>query len=108
MVNGGGRQRGRQHWPRKTWEGKGLTAPPLHLLLFVITMSPGWLGLTLTIDSKGLARQQQRGPRRGEKRGKGWECGGQRHRDDGKDGQHRHRHLIHLRNKDGVMVVVAV
>ena len=35
-------------------EGKGLTALPLHLPPFVILVSPGRLGLTLAIDSKGV------------------------------------------------------
>ena len=33
------------------WEGKGLTAPPLHPPPFMIIMPPGWLGLTLTMGS---------------------------------------------------------
>jgi hypothetical protein len=58
VVNGGGRQRGRQGWPRKMWEGKGLTALLSHPPPFVIVVSPGRLGLALAIDSKGLARRQ--------------------------------------------------
>jgi hypothetical protein len=35
-------------------EGKGLTAPPPHLLPFMIIVPPGWLGLTLAM---GLTAQ---------------------------------------------------
>ncbi len=66
VVDGGGQQRGEQCWPWKTLEGKGLTAPPLHPLPFVIIVSPTQLGLTLAINSKGLAQRQQCGSRRGE------------------------------------------
>jgi hypothetical protein len=69
VVNGGGQQRGQQCWTQKTLEGKGLTAPPLHPLPFVIAMSPSRLELTLAINSKGLVQRQQRGSRRGEKIG---------------------------------------
>ncbi len=58
VVNGGGQQRGRQRWPRKMWKGKGLTALLSHPPPFVIVASPGQLGLTLAIDSKGLAQRQ--------------------------------------------------
>ena len=69
VVDGGGQQRGQQCWLRKTLEGKGLTAPLLHPPPFVIVVSPSRLGLTLAINSKGLAQRQQRGSRRGEKIG---------------------------------------
>ncbi len=69
VVDGGGQQRGQQRWPWKTLEGKGLTALLLHPLPFVIVVSPSQLGLTLAINSKGLAQRQQRGLRRGEKIG---------------------------------------
>ncbi len=58
VVNGGGQQRGGQRCPRKIWEGKGLTALLSYLPPFVIVVSPGRLGLTLAIDSKGLAQRQ--------------------------------------------------
>jgi hypothetical protein len=58
VVNGGGRQRGQQRWPQKMWEGNGLTALLSHSRPFVIVMSSGRLGLTLTIDSKGLVQRQ--------------------------------------------------
>jgi hypothetical protein len=58
VVNGGGRQRGQQRWPQKMWEEKGLTALLSHPPPFVIAVSPGRLGLTLAINSKGLARRQ--------------------------------------------------
>jgi hypothetical protein len=58
VVNGRGRQRGQQRWPRKMWEGKGHTALLSHPLPFVIVVSPRQLGLTLTINSKGLAQRK--------------------------------------------------
>jgi hypothetical protein len=55
VVGGRGQQRGQQYWPRKMLEWKGLAAPQLHLPPFVIAVSPSRLGLTLAINSKGLA-----------------------------------------------------